>query len=120
MILSNVPEYINLLHALIIGPFLFYIGYRGSNTPHFLFYLLAAFAIGAYFAIRIPKSDYYSVRNMIKYVHYLLLAPFLLYVAYCGKKSEKVLFGLLKIIGIAVIAVHLYLYSEKKKFVLIS
>ena len=114
MVFSNIPDYINLLHALVIGPFLFYIGYRGSNTPQFLFYLLAAFAIGSYFAIRIPKSDYYSVRNMIKYVHYLLLAPFLLYVAYHGKKSRKLIFDLLKIVGVSIIAVHLYLYFEKK------
>jgi hypothetical protein len=40
-------SWVNAIHALLIGPLLFYIGYNKKNTPRFAYELLLIMAFGA-------------------------------------------------------------------------
>ena len=102
---------VNLMHILVIGPLLTYIGYHKDKTENMYFDALGGITSLLPFIIRIPSgSDYHSIINS---VHYLLYIPFFFYVAYKKNELNESLFGLLFGTGVIVILVHLYLLANK-------
>lgn len=102
---------VNLMHILVIGPLLTYIGYHKDKTKDMFYHALGGITSLLPFIVRIPTgSDYHSVINS---AHYLFYIPFFFYVSYKGNKLNESLFGLLFGLGIIVIIVHLYLFANK-------
>lgn len=102
---------VNLMHILVVGPLLTYIGHQKEKTKDMFFHALGGITSLLPFIVRIPSgSDYHSVINS---AHYLFYIPFFFYVSYKGNKLNQSLFGLLFGLGIIVIIVHLYLLANK-------
>lgn len=102
---------VNLMHILVVGPLLTYIGHYRNKTKDMFFHALGGITSLLPFIVRLPTgTDYHSVINS---AHYLFYIPFFFYVSYKGNKLNQSLFGLLFGLGIIVIIVHLYLLANK-------
>ena len=103
---------VNLIHVFVIGMLLCYIGYF-KNPSKAAFYLLAISAlcipILVPFDIDLTSSVYW---NSIKAMHYFILLPILLYIAYNGIYHElsKNTNNVLLFTGLVVVSYHLYRY----------
>lgn len=102
---------VNLMHMIIIGPLLSYIGYNNSNTEDKYFHALTGITSMIPFIVRLPEgNDYHSLINLS---HYLIYIPFFLYVSFKGQRLNKNIFKLLFVLGIIVIIIHSYLLYKK-------
>lgn len=102
---------VNLMHMIIIGPLLSYIGYNNSNTEDKYFHALTGITSMIPFIVRLPKGDNYH--SLINLSHYLIYIPFFFYVSFKGQKLNKNIFKLLFVLGIIVIIIHSYLLYKK-------
>ena len=103
---------VNLMHVVVIGPLLYAIGHYEDKTPNFLYTALGLLAITIPFVVRIPKAEL-TYRSIINAVHYVFWIALFGYVAYMGNTTPNYLYMILKLLGITVIAIHLYLFSQK-------
>lgn len=102
---------VNLMHMIIIGPLLSYIGYNNSNTEDKYFNALTGITSMLPFIVRLP--DGYDYHSLINLSHYLIYIPFFLYVSFKKQKLNKNIFKLLFVLGIIVIIIHSYLLYKK-------
>tara|TARA_B100001094_G_scaffold185963_1_gene180148 strand:- start:361 stop:711 length:351 start_codon:yes stop_codon:yes gene_type:complete len=72
---------IYISHIFIIGLTLLYIGYKKNNTPKNIFNLLYIFSLGIVSIVIIRKIDF-SYWSLIKLMHYIVILPLFLYIAY--------------------------------------
>jgi len=81
---------INLFHVLLISPFLFYIGYQKNKTEDLVYNLLGIFStILIILYVPFPTSFHFSYWNLIKILHWFLILPTFLYIAYKKKMTKK-------------------------------
>jgi len=111
---NNYHLIINLVHILIQGSLLVFIGYKKEKTPKFIFYILALLALLIPFSIYRPSTSI-SYWNLVNIMHYLFVMPLFLYIAY-KQKFTKEIYENIFIFGIIVIVYHLYkLFIRIKK-----
>ena len=103
---------VNLMHVVVIGPLLYSIGHYAPNTPNMLYNALGLLAIMIPFVVRTPTLDL-SYRNIVNSLHYLAWIILFGYVAYMKNDTPKGILESLKILGVIVIALHLYLFGQK-------
>lgn len=104
---------VNLLHIIIQGPLLAYIGYKKENTPDIAFSLLLIMGMLIPFIVRFPKKKIKSSYNRILYLHYLFIMPAFLYLGYKGNELNPKLYQPLFYTGIIIAFYHLYKASKR-------
>ena len=105
---------VNLLHLLVQGPLLAYIGYHKEQTPDKVFTLLLVMGLMIPFIVRFPtkknvKADY----KKILYMHYLFIMPAFIYIGYQGKKINPKFYQPLFFTGLIVALYHAYKVSQR-------
>jgi hypothetical protein len=105
---------INLMHVLLIGPLLTYIGFKGKNTPQIFYGALLGLTLLIGFLVRTPgfKLNY---RNSISWVHWVVWSSLFLWISYKQSELPDYMFEIIKYLGIIVILVHvniLYKYYK--------
>ena len=109
--IANLPmKYVNLLHILIIGASLVYIGYFQNKSPTWIYYLLGFLGLTIIFLVPFPKLDFTNMRNLLYIIHYILFIPSFIALAYFGLKQRinAETYVALGFIGIFIIIYHLY------------
>ena len=105
---------INMVHIFIVGTVLAFIGFKKNKTPKKVFYLLYVLCLLLVFLVGIPKPKL-SYWNVIKIVHYLLILPALLYIAYTKEFSNNT-YNIIMATGIGIIGYHSFrLFGRLKK-----
>jgi hypothetical protein len=107
----NLPmKYVNLLHILVIGASLVYIGYFQNKSTKPIYYLLGLLGLAIVFFVPLPKLDFTNMRNLLYIAHYILFIPGFLALAYFGlqQKISKETYISLGFIGAFIIIYHLY------------
>lgn len=109
MILLNM-KFVNIMHILIIGASLTYIGYAQNKSPKWIYYLIGLLGLGIIFSVHFPTLNFSNSRNLLYIAHYLLFIPGFLAIAYFGLKNKinKETYILLGFIGAFIIAYHAY------------
>lgn len=103
--------YIHLIHLVVIGSFLLYVGIVKTNMPSFMYTVLFITSIliviaHGYLAISLynkPKS--YLWVNLF---HIFIVAPVLLMIGLNGVKTPRYYFQLILMLGFAAIGYHGY------------
>ncbi len=98
---------INMLHILLIGPVISYIGFQGKKTDKIAYGVLLGLALAIPFIVRTPdfKTNY---RNVINWVHYLIWPALFLYVVYKQWELHSHWFEIMKYFGVSVCIIHAY------------
>jgi hypothetical protein len=107
----NLPmKYVNLLHILVIGASLVYIGYFQNKSAKLIYYLLGLLGLAIIFFVPFPNLDFTNMRNLLYIAHYILFIPGFLALAYFGlqQKLTKETYITLGFIGLFIIIYHLY------------
>jgi len=107
----NLPmKYVNILHILIIGASLVYIGYFQNKSAKPIYYLLGLLGLAIVFFVPLPKLDFTNMRNLLYIAHYILFIPGFLALAYFGlqQKISKETYISLGFVGLFIIIYHLY------------
>jgi len=97
---------LRLIHILVIGVLLLYLGVMGSATQSYVFIL--SFALGVFIILYHGYRAYQNRGAWINLVHIFIFAPLFLYVGWKKEKTEKWFFHLLAILGCGVIGFHSY------------
>jgi hypothetical protein len=105
---------INLLHILIIVPFLLYIGITKTDVPDKVFNLLMG--IGGVLILYqgyklITRLQQKSGLAWINAIHVLFIAPLLIYIGYKGKETPRSAFEILLLFAFAAGGYHLYEFA---------
>jgi hypothetical protein len=103
-------KYVNILHILVIGASLVYIGYFQNKSTKPIYYLLGLLGLAIVFFVPLPKLDFTNMRNLLYIAHYILFIPGFLALAYFGlqQKISKETYISLGFIGAFIIIYHLY------------
>jgi hypothetical protein len=107
----NLPmKYVNLLHILVIGASLVYIGYFQNKSAKLIYYLLGLLGLAIIFFVPFPNLDFTNMRNLLYIAHYILFIPGFLALAYFGsqQKLNKETYVSLGFVGLFIIIYHLY------------
>jgi len=102
-------KYINLMHILVQGLLLTFIGYKKNETYNFLYYILAVLALLIPFSNHLPRLSF-DYWNIINIVHYIIVIPMFLYIAYNGyyQKLSDSEYKNIFIFGINIMIYHSY------------
>lgn len=107
----NLPmKYVNILHILVIGASLVYIGYFQNKSAKPIYYLLGLLGLVIVLFVPFPNLDFTNMRNLLYIAHYILFIPGFLALAYFGlqQKLTKETYTTLGFIGLFIIIYHLY------------
>jgi len=107
----NLPmKYVNILHILVIGASLVYIGYFQNKSAKPIYYLLGLLGLAIVLFVPVPNFDFTNMRNLLYIAHYILFIPGFLALAYFGlqQKLTKETYITLGFIGAFIIIYHLY------------
>ena len=107
-------KYINLMHILVQGLLLTYVGYMKNNTPKFIYYIIGILALLIPFYNHLPRFSF-SYWNLINILHYIIIIPSFIYIAYYGYYNKLTTnnYNNLFIIGIITMLYHSYkLYNR--------
>lgn len=111
---KNLGNTHNWIHVLMIGPLLTYIGQNKEKTDEKYYNYLLILSIMMLFMIRVPLNfkslDYHT---SIKIVHYLIWLPLFIYIALKKNQNNKIVYEMLKIIGISAFSYHSYKLVNK-------
>jgi len=109
-ILNLSMKYVNILHILVIGASLVYIGYFQNKSAKPIYYLLGLLGLVIVLFVPFPSFDFTNMRNLLYIVHYILFIPGFLALAYFGlqNKLSKETYITLGFIGLFIIIYHLY------------
>jgi hypothetical protein len=109
-ILTLPMKYVNILHILVIGASLVYIGYFQNKSTKSIYYLLGLLGLAIVFFVPFPKLDFTNMRNLLYIAHYILFIPGFLALAYFGlqQKINKETYSTLGFVGSFIIIYHLY------------
>ena len=105
---------INLMHAMLVGPLLASIGFQGKKTPQLFYGALLGLTLIIGFMVRTPglKANY---RNSISWVHWIGWSSLFLWICYKQSDLPQYMFEIIKYLGIATIAIHLYILYQYYK-----
>jgi hypothetical protein len=109
-ILNLQMKYVNILHILVIGASLVYIGYFQNKSAKPIYYLLGLLGLAIVLFVPFPNFDFTNMRNLLYIAHYILFIPGFLALAYFGlqQKLTKETYITLGFIGLFIIIYHLY------------
>ena len=109
-ILTLPMKYVNILHILVIGVSLVYIGYFQNKSAKPIYYLLGLLGLAIVFFVPFPNLDFTNMRNLLYIAHYILFIPGFLALAYFGlqQKISKETYSTLGFVGLFIIIYHLY------------
>jgi hypothetical protein len=107
-------KYILIIHALVVGPLLTYIGYMKTKTHNNIFNLLLVLGVvvGLYHLYLLFNN--YSSKNInwLHVFHVLYVAPLLIYIAINKGRVKYPLMDILFILGIGVTILMLLKLSK--------
>ena len=103
-------KYVNILHILVIGASLVYIGYFQNKSARPIYYLLGLLGLAIVLFVPFPNFDFTNMRNLLYITHYILFIPGFLALAYFGlqQKLTKETYITVGFIGLFIIIYHLY------------
>ena len=103
-------KYVNILHILVIGALLVYIGYFQHKSPTPIYYALGLLGLTIIFLLPLPNLDFTNMRNVLYIIHYILFIPGFIALAYYGLKQKinKETYISLGFVGAFIIIYHLY------------
>lgn len=99
---------VNLMHVLLIGPLLYYIGDTAPNTPDAAYNALAALSVMIVFIVRPPWFGQPAFLNLVNASHYLIWIALFAYIAWRKNATPPAVLDILRPLAIAVIAIHMY------------
>jgi len=102
---------VNLMHVFLVGPILFGIGYKERGEYMELYNYLAMLSAMMIFIVRIPKN--FNSRDYLRLFHIVGLTLLFGWIAYKKDTSPEFVYHIIKLLGIAVITIHLYLAITK-------
>lgn len=101
-------QIVHLIHVLISGPFLMYVGFH--KPPYrwiYMLLLVIGILLLVAFGIKIIKKRPWSQRHVWYILHATLFSALVIYVGWKGpNKTEQVAFSLLLVVGIAAVGYH--------------
>jgi len=106
---------INLLHILLIVPFLIYVGLVKTDIPEKVFSLLLGLGCivvlyqGYKLITRLQQKSGFAWINAI---HVLFVGPLLIYIGYKGKETPRSAFEILLLFAFAAGGYHLYEFAS--------
>jgi uncharacterized membrane protein len=103
-------KYVNILHILVIGALLVYIGYFKDKSFKPIYYALGVLGLAIILFVPFPTLDFTNLRNILNIIHYILFIPGFIALAYFGlqKKLTKETYRALGFVGAFIIIYHLY------------
>jgi hypothetical protein len=107
---------VNLMHIAVIGPLLYVIGDQAEkkgNVDKWLFHALATLTILIIFIVRPPFPFEFNYRNLVNISHYTLILALFGWISYRQNAIDIEILKSMKLLGIVVIAIHLYLLISK-------
>ena len=109
-ILKLPMKYVNVLHILVIGTALVYIGYFQNESPSWIYYLLGLLGLIIILLVPVPNLDFTNMRNVLYSAHYILFIPGFIALTYYGlqRKINKETYVALGFVGIFIVIYHLY------------
>ena len=109
-ITMNAHLVLSIFHALVIAPFLIYIGLQQSDTPDKVFTLLAILAavIAVYHAYRAYTKIAEGKSAWINWIHLGLVVPLFVILAKNKKDTERRYFEMTLMLGFAALGYHGY------------
>ena len=102
---------VNLMHILLVGPLLLYIGQNKQNTNKIAYYYLGAISLMIPFVIRFPSIKL-SYTNIVHLLHLILFLPVFWWISYKQDNISSNIYDLLIVLGISAIAAHSYYYYK--------
>lgn len=110
------PRYIYALHVFLIAPLLLFVGMKRDETPAWIFGLfgvMAAIIFLYHGAKAYSKFAAGASGAWINYIHILLVAPLLAYIAVWKEGTPRRFFEMLMMIAFAALGYHgFYLVTE--------
>lgn len=109
----NIHTIINIIHILLIGPGLIYIGQTYGALPNIAFNIILVLGLGI-----MVYHAYKAYSIGIKYgwiyaLHAAVFAPLLVYLGALGKKAHNAIYPLLTMVGFAAIGYHLLILYKR-------
>jgi hypothetical protein len=106
---------VNLMHIFLVGPILFGIGYKSPKEYMELYNYLGLLSAIIPFTVRIPWYDITKWRygEYLRFFHLVVATVLFGWIAYRKDTCPEVVYHILRILGIAIIVVHLYLAITK-------
>ncbi len=100
----------SLFHVTFVAPLLLYVGLKGTKTPTWLFTLLAILVVGmvAYHGWRAYQKLADGRSAWINWIHLLLVAPVLGWIALRQKETPRRAFEMTMLLGFAALGYHGY------------
>ena len=108
---------VNLMHVLLAGPLLFYIGSKKDKTPICFYSVLGILTLMIPFIVRFNISKPITYRIIINLMHYIVWMPLLGYIVYKKNNLQHYLWPFITLLGITVISIHIYLFAEKMNWI---
>jgi len=111
---------VNLMHTLLLGPSMIYIGRLDDNelsnldnkTIDLIFNAVIAYSLLIPFIVRnqfLEKSiSEWDTRNLINFMHYWIFMGLFYYIGRRGRSITKIWRIISLIIGLSVISIHIY------------
>jgi hypothetical protein len=103
--------YIHLIHIIIIGSLLLYVGIKGKNMPAFMYPTLLVIGILILVAHGYSVITKYGQKNSglwVNLFHIIIVAPIILSIGIKGVQSPYYLFQFMIMLGFAAIGYHGY------------
>jgi len=103
-------KYVNILHILVIGALLVYIGYFQAKSPKPIYYALGVLGLAIILFVPFPTLEFTNLRNVLYITHYIIFIPGFIALAYFGlqNKLTKETYRALGFLGAFIIIYHLY------------
>jgi len=103
-------KYVNILHILVIGALLVYIGYFQAKSPKPIYYELGVLGLAIILFVPFPTLEFTNLRNVLYITHYIIFIPGFIALAYFGlqNKLTKETYRALGFLGAFIIIYHLY------------
>ena len=112
--LQNINTFqINLMHILVIGPLLFYIGNKKKDNSELVYNIIFTLVIMMPFMVRFPSLEYKSSSDYNKTVHLVVFTALGYYIYITKNNLPIIAFEIMKYLGLSIIAIHIYLAIEK-------
>jgi hypothetical protein len=106
----------NLLHILLTGPLLIYIGLKKPKQDWiYNLILILGIILSIYFLILIIKIPYSPYHSWL-FIHFIVFIPLLLFVGIRKTNTPNIIYSILLTLGIAAVGYHsVRLYQKIKK-----
>jgi len=106
---------VNLMHVFLIGPVIFGIGYKDPKAYMNLYNYLTILSCMIIFMVRIPEYNWnvWDHKDYWRITHLIGFTTLFGWIAYNKDNSPPFIYDIIKILGITIIIIHLYLAMKK-------